>query len=579
MPRPDSDPAIGTLIGDRYRVIELVGSGGVGTVYRAEHVLMKKAVALKLLHPELGRIEEVARRFEREAQSASRLSHPHIIQVTDFGRTPDGILYLVMELLVGESLAAAIERSRRIPVERAVGIMRQVLSALKHAHALGVVHRDLKPENIMLVRREDLGTRDNVKLLDFGIAKMSEDAPATDAPLTQAGIVFGTPRYMSPEQAVGENTDHRSDLYSCGVILYEMLTGRRPFDGDSAVKIIASHLTANPTPLRAVAPEAQIPRALDEVVLHALAKSRDERVPSAAEFEQRLAASLGTAGASDHPSSTSSISNAEGSRAAKVTLWARLSVRAKRLTIAGGGLAAVLLALVLVNYLTRPSAGPTASPPPLKRVDEATLRALKLADDALKRGDLLAARAVLTEQLGQHPEVARVHYLVGNLDFVERQREAGLDAYRRAIELDPSYRADKGILVNLEALLGDKRLDEAALDFLIDEVGVPAKDTIARVASFDNRPELRQQARSACDRLGCAAKVDRLQSYVLDLAQGQRCEDRREAVHALRDLNDPRAIEPLRRARRRGGELGRPFGGGNACIKRDLDEAIAALGG
>jgi serine/threonine protein kinase len=565
-PRPDSERIIGTIIGDRYRVIELIGAGGVGTVYRAEHTLMKKAVALKLLHPELGRIDEVARRFEREAQSASRLSHAHIIQVTDFGRTPDGILYLVMELLAGESLAAAIERSRRIPVERAVGIMRQVLGALKHAHALGVVHRDLKPENIMLARREEQGTQDNVKLLDFGIAKMSEDTPASGAPLTHAGVVFGTPRYMSPEQAMGENTDHRSDLYSCGVILYEMLTGRRPFDGESAVKIIASHLTATPTSLRSVAPKAQIPQALDDVVLHALAKPRDERFQSAADFDQQLAGCLRTAAAPNHPNSSI------GSKSS------RLSARSKRLMMAGGAIAVVMLLVLFVNRLTR-SGGPIAPPPPPKHVDEAVVAALKLADQALGAGDVIAARAILTEQLGQHPEVARLHYLLGNLDFVERQREAGLEAYQRAIALDPSFRRDKALLVNLEALLGDRQLSTVALDFLIQEVGVPAGDTIARVASFDNRPKLRQLARSACDRLECAAKVDRLQSYVLDLEQGQRCEERREAVHALRDLNDPRAIEPLREARRRGGGLARLFGGINGCIKRDLDEAITALGG
>jgi hypothetical protein len=247
--------------------------------------------------------------------------------------------------------------------------------------------------------------------------------------------------------------------------------------------------------------------------------------------------------------------------------------------MAGGGIVALMLVLVLGNHLLRPLAGPTASPPPPGHVDQSILRALKLADDALEGGDVHGARAILTEQLGQHPDEARIHYQLGNLDFVERQREAGLDAYRRAIALDTSYRTDKRILLNLEVLLGDKRLAAAALDFLIDEVGASANDTLARVASFDDRSALRQRARSACDRLGCAAKVDRLQSFLLDLDQGQRCEDRREAVHALRDLNDPRAIEPLRKARRRGGGLGRLFGGGNGCIKRDLDEAITALGG
>ncbi len=216
------DPFVGAVIGDRYRVIARIGEGGMGAVYKAEHVLIKKTVALKLLHGELGQVEEAARRFEREAQSASRLSHPHIIAVTDFGRAASGELFLVMEYVPGESLAQAIEdavRDRgRMPVPRAIALTKQILRALDHAHRQGVVHRDLKPANVMLTPAPD-GAGESVKILDFGIAKISAGLTEGEVPLTQGAMVFGTPSYMSPEQATAQDVDARADLYACGVIL------------------------------------------------------------------------------------------------------------------------------------------------------------------------------------------------------------------------------------------------------------------------------------------------------------------------------------------------------------------------
>src|SRR4051794_2356881 len=193
----------------------------MGAVYRVEHLMLKKELALKFLHAELGRLEEVARRFEREAEAAARLDHPNIVAVTDFGRTADGMLFLVMELLQGQSLTTVIRpdgNGAPLPVERALHIERQILRALEHAHTSGIVHRDLKPDNVMLIRRDD--EVDIVKLLDFGIAKITQPAGAAGAAtgkgetLTQAGVVFGTPEYLSPEQAMGEEADRRADLYS-----------------------------------------------------------------------------------------------------------------------------------------------------------------------------------------------------------------------------------------------------------------------------------------------------------------------------------------------------------------------------
>jgi serine/threonine-protein kinase len=307
--RIDEASLVGMRLGERYRLLELIGEGGMGGVFRAAELATGRVVALKLLHPELAHIEYVARRFEREARVASGLSHPNIVEVFDHGEA-NGHLYLAMELLGGSSLSELLARgelgvggkgivgrarrwmtARRAPTDRiahTIAIMRQVLEALEHAHGRGVVHRDLKPDNIMLVPSRSDGAIAEVKLLDFGIAKLADEAPG-QKPLTQAGIPLGTPHYMSPEQAAGDTTDERSDLYSCGVILYEMLTGRPPFDAPSTVQLLSMQVTAPPQPLRAIAPTAQIPEALERVVMRALAKRPDDRFDSAKQMRRALA--------------------------------------------------------------------------------------------------------------------------------------------------------------------------------------------------------------------------------------------------------------------------------------------------
>src|SRR5688500_6871757 len=249
-PSSTLDPLVGAIIGERYRLLGRIGEGGMGLVYRAEHILMKKVVALKLLHTELGNVDDAPRRFEREAQSASRLNHPNIIAVTDFGRAATGQLFLVMEYVPGISLAELLEQGA-LPPPRAVQITRQMLEGLEHAHAQGVIHRDLKPPNIMLATYPDARHGEVVKILDFGIAKLSQ--AEGDLPLTQGAMVFGTPSYMSPEQATAQEADARSAIYSCVVILFEMLTGRKPFVADDLVKVMAMQVTSPPPRLSAVA--------------------------------------------------------------------------------------------------------------------------------------------------------------------------------------------------------------------------------------------------------------------------------------------------------------------------------------
>lgn len=272
---------IGAVIHDRYRVDRLLGSGGMGTVYLAEHVLMKKPVALKVLHPEMLHLQEIVARFEREAIAAGRIDHPNVAGATDFGRLEDGSLYLVLEYVDGRSLSDLLKEGP-LGVERVLSIGRQIAAALSAAHAAAVVHRDLKPDNVMLVHQDG---RDLVKVLDFGIAKVLDDGPAdkrdskSEAQLTRIGTVMGTASYMSPEQAIGQQVDPRADLYSFGVMLYEMLAGRRPFEGEELAQIIAKQLTEVPPPLPQTTPTE-----ITLVVNKLLEKRPDDRVQSAAEL-------------------------------------------------------------------------------------------------------------------------------------------------------------------------------------------------------------------------------------------------------------------------------------------------------
>lgn len=268
------------VLAGRYRLVRLLGKGGMGAVYQAEHVHMRKAVALKLLHREMTVLPEVVARFEREAVAAARIEHPNVAAATDFGRLEDGTFYLVLEYVEGRSLSDALDAEGPFEPPRAVHIARQVAEALAAAHAAGIVHRDLKPDNIMLVERD--GDREFAKVLDFGIAKLG-DATEGQQKLTQAGAVFGTPEYMSPEQAKGDVVDARSDLYALGMILYEMLAGKTAFAADELIVVLTKHLTAEPPPL-----PGTVPAPLRKLVERLLRKDPADRVQTAAELAALL---------------------------------------------------------------------------------------------------------------------------------------------------------------------------------------------------------------------------------------------------------------------------------------------------
>jgi len=285
---PETDPFIGRVIQGRYRVIDRIGEGGMGVVYVAEHVEIEKRVALKVLRDDFSKRPEVVERFRQEARSASKIGHAHIVDVTDFGQLEEGGVYFAMELLSGRGLNEMC-RGKTVPLERAVPIIDQIARALQAAHGKGIVHRDLKPENVFLIERD--GNADFVKVLDFGIAKIS-DRDSEGKRLTKTGMIFGTPEYMSPEQAAGRVLNNQVDVYALGCIMFELFTGRVPYDGDSFMAVLTQHMF-EPIPLiEEVNPETDVPPSVRAVVYKAMAKDIADRYAQMDELRADLERTL-----------------------------------------------------------------------------------------------------------------------------------------------------------------------------------------------------------------------------------------------------------------------------------------------
>jgi serine/threonine protein kinase len=289
------DPFTGReILNGEFRILEKIGTGGMGSVYRANQTAMSRLVAVKILHPKLANRRDLVSRFRREAKAMSHLTHPNTVKVLLYGELDDGSLYIVMEHLEGKNLNQTVRAEGPMSYERALPILIQVCGALEEAHRTGIVHRDLKPENIFLCNQG--GLRDFPKVLDFGLAKVTErEMRPGSIILTQEGMVFGTPEFMSPEQAQGRTLTPASDIYSLAVILYELLTGKLPFDARTPVEFLQLHVSAQPIPLDERVPGRTFPPGLGAAMSKALLKKPEERYQSAGEFAAALKSFVSTA--------------------------------------------------------------------------------------------------------------------------------------------------------------------------------------------------------------------------------------------------------------------------------------------
>lgn len=283
---PKNDPWIGKTFADRYIVDSVLGLGGMSVVYKARHKLMDRTVAIKMLHNVLKQDVTALERFKLEAQAASSLSHQNVITVYDFGVTPDGEPFFVMDCLEGESLKDLIERKGRIAYDRALSIFKQICDGLEAAHKRGIVHRDLKPANVIVTKQED--GSEHVRLVDFGIAKMLKQAGREQQQLTKTGEVFGSPIYMSPEQCLGREIDARSDIYALGCLMYETLSGQPPFLGAGFLETMNMHVGDKAKPLAEMVPEANVPVELSDVINRCMAKDPDSRFQNIGEVRDTL---------------------------------------------------------------------------------------------------------------------------------------------------------------------------------------------------------------------------------------------------------------------------------------------------
>jgi cytochrome c-type biogenesis protein CcmH/NrfG len=437
---------VGSVIAERYHVLEKLGEGGMGQVYLAEHVKMGRRSAVKVMHPAMVHDANTIARFNREAANASRIDHPNVAGIYDFGETPEGLVYLAMQYVEGETLTQLVRAGGALPVPRAVEIIRQAAEGLHAAHGLGIVHRDLKPDNIMVTRDRD--GQDCVKVVDFGIAK---GAGPGGQKVTKTGIVVGTPEYMSPEQLSGEEVDERSDLYSLALVAFNLLTGELPFPAESTQTSMIMRLTEPPRTLAEMKPGVAWPADLEAVMRRALARQPRDRYATTRDFGRALHAAAGSA-----PAPTEQVQ-----RTVVV-----VPPRRRELAIAGGVLGA-LVAIVVAVLLVRGTGaqgsamfaqgvaayqkgdravaaqrfGAAATEMPTDPMPHVYLSRIARESSDLTTANVEAVTAV---RLG--PENGAALRELATISFVQQNYTGARSFYTRAIKADPGDRVSQGYL-------------------------------------------------------------------------------------------------------------------------------------
>lgn len=551
----------------------------MGCVYLALHTSIQRACALKLLHPEVDQIDEVIKRFEREAFAIGRMDHPNCVQVSDFGKLDDGTLYMVLELLDGVLLFDLLERERPLGWRRSLHIARHVLSALEYAHETGIVHRDVKPENIILVEQD--GDKDFAKIVDFGIAKLmndeanpeSETLPLTnDAKLTQAGVTIGTPTYIAPEQAYGLAIDGRADLYSVSIMLYEMIAGEPPFAADEVGALLRMHISAKVLPFAELAPFVEVPSAVEALIVEGLEKKVENRIQSASDYIARIDELLAEEAAPEEPSVI---------RTAAEVQSAGKEASVPRPRDDSGPHELPVDDMVSVRGML-----PSWAPGSREARSEQTKRRWFVGALGLVALLLVTALALIWVDFEPPPEEKPYAAMGVGHDQARRDLNVpALIAYEEAVSLDPTLAKNKRMRANVEAMLSKETapdVAETAIDFLgtlVSAAGDSSAETqLVDLASASKDLRKRQRARAVAHEVGLGDRVDFLSSYTLDLQQGETCQTRKAAVAKLRALDDKRAIPALRRARHRPrGGLGRKRVNTNACLRGAAGEAVKYL--
>ena len=490
----DRDARIGMVLHDRYRILSCLGEGGMGDVYRAEQLRLGRQVAVKFLQNGMVHDPKVQKRFEREARAMGRLSHPNCVSVFDFGTA--GSPYLVMDLVAGMSLRSIIDEGV-VPALRAIRIARQVLAGLSHAHAHGIIHRDMKPDNIMV---ESTAAEDHVRILDFGLAKLL----GSQADLTQ-GLAVGTPNYMAPEQLSEGTVNERTDVYAVGIVLFEMLTGRKPFQDANVMEVLRRQLQMPPPRLRQVSPREDYSAALEALLLRAMAKSQAERFPTAAALAAALDEVPEARGESPGPAS-------QRGHAFEATVFAAPAETPERVVPARRAVfrrartaallsAAVLAALVAVAVQKGRPPAPIAQPLPGARKPVPTPAAQPADNTALaarveallNAGDRYRATRLLADLRRQHPSDPGLAALQARLYFEQRWWSEGLTAYRVALQSDPTRAGDPVLVGHVISSLQSWRFHPTAAAFL-RQLGDPARPMLEQAAQRHESASVRSRA-------------------------------------------------------------------------------------
>lgn len=617
MPRLNTDdPRVGTVLSERYRIDALVGEGGMGKVYRAEHVKMKKRLAVKVLHRELTSVPELVTRFEREAMAVANIEHPNVAAATDFGKLDDGCLFLVLEFVEGKNLRDEIAEGP-MPLERALHIARQIAAGLGSAHAQGIVHRDLKPENVMLVQKGD--NPDWVKVLDFGIAKVpiGEVPTAAGQPITRAGMVFGTPEYMAPEQALGQAVDGRADLYALGVILFEMLAGVRPFSSANTVGLLGQQLAGLPPTLSERAPGSRVPPAVEQIVQRLLASDRDQRFSDAAEVVSaidlvltptlrrggfRFTLSDGSPSELDglplpQPkpvSGTSATSSALGelkslgpsarSEVGPVLPMVRSGARWIRIGVMGAIAVGAIALAFQVNFWMRRTEGTGRAAEPSERAPISSVMPQALALSTASAAELATALRQGPEALealtirypgdpGPSLEAARAY--ASNRDSV-----GAVAAVGRALAIDPAARDDARAVAVLFQSSQQAASADASFALLTGSMGSRGAEILWDLAAHDSvEPLARQRAahwlRSPAFRERASAPL----GLAADLRTAKSCEAARALLPRAQLEADQRSLSQLEAWKKTTGCGKKRKDDCMPCLRKDglLEQTIAAI--